>query len=85
MPMHNQWTGKAKRAYTTREEAVVACDKFSDDTGHLMNVYQCWCKSWHIGHPGVPHKVRASERRTVAVEEALVGKLIAALKGVING
>lgn len=70
--------------YATKADADVARRLYELETHHLMNSYLCWCKSWHIGHPGVPRKLRASERHAAAVDELLIGKLIQALKGVIN-
>lgn len=84
MPQHHNWSGKPKRAYATKAEAQAAREKYELEKRHLMNVYQCWCKAWHIGHPAVPNRVRRSERLPLAIEEALVGKLIKALKEVIN-
>lgn len=55
----------------------------NDETSYRLGVYECrHCGWYHIGHS------RTYDNRTyrkMRVEETLVGKLIAALKHVING
>ena len=76
MGSHYQWTGKPKRGYDTASLAESHRDELEAKDGKKIEIYQCWCKQYHVGHQHVYAKKKYSPR-----EHAIVGIVIGILRG----
>lgn len=75
---NNSINGKPKVKHNTKASAYAHLDRVQPHTIHQYQVYRCYhCRFWHIGRKSVNHKKQN-------YDDVLVGKLIAALKVVIN-
>lgn len=79
-------TGKPKAKY----ESASICGSFMRKAQRtnpvLLGTYKCKsCGFYHFGKTKTLYAHYVKQKQKVATEERLVGKLIGALKGVING
>ena len=79
--------GTRKIGHMTRQEAeshlVIAESKHRHV--HKFTVYRCYrCHLWHIGRIPLTSKLKKKRRYEDAVDEVLVGRLIQALKNILN-
>lgn len=77
--------GRPKVKHATKSKAALHAHKLNKQRIYKSEAYKCRCGFWHAGRIPVAKQRRMLEAYEKAINERLVGKLIAALKATING